>query len=161
MKTCKKCKERKPLDSFYKTSNDCLFTACKECVKQTSRERQKILRADNPDWVEQEKIRAREKYYRLKYKDKHKPTQKRKREIINKYKAKYPEKQSAKNATQSLSREFGGELHHWSYNQEHWKDCIELTTEEHNLLHRFLFYDEKSFYYRDGEGKLLDTKKST
>lgn len=160
MKTCFKCNEEKELFEFYKHKgmSDGHLNVCKTCVKSRVDKREKILRADNPDWVEQEKSRHREKYHRLEYKDKHKPTQEKKREIIKKYKEKYPEKQSAKNATQTLSREFGGELHHWSYNQEHWKDCIELTTEQHNLLHRFLFYDEKSFYYRDGEGKLLDTK---
>ena len=57
-----------------------------------------------------------------------------------------------------MTRKKGKHLHHWSYNKEHWKDCFELTVEEHGMIHRFLIYDELSFYYRCLEGNILDTK---
>ena len=59
--------------------------ACKNCTKKDAREREKILRS-NPEWVEKEKKRAREKYHRLGYKDKHKPNPEKKKTIIENYK---------------------------------------------------------------------------
>ena len=51
-------------------------------------------------------------------------------------------------------------LHHWSYNKEHWKDCIELSEKEHNLAHRYMIYDQERMMYRDLDGILLDTKEA-
>lgn len=153
MKFCKKCFKTKKLEDFYATSS-----SCKECVKKASREREEKLKS-TPEGLEKERQRHREKYHRLGYKDIHKPSPERKKEIISKYKNKYPEKQKAKNSSQSLSKtNMDNELHHWSYNQEHWKDCIELSVSDHNLLHRFLVYNQDTFYYKDLEGNLLDTK---
>lgn len=159
MKECFKCNVTKPLSEYYKHKQmgDGHLNKCKACTKNDVRERESKLLED-PEWVEQERARHREKYYRLEYKEKHKPSPERKALYISSHKNKFPEKYKAKNATQVLHREKGEELHHWSYNEEHYKDVIPLTVKEHNLLHRFLEYDEDTFYYRDLEGNLLDTK---
>lgn len=158
MKQCIVCNEEKELDEFYlhKGMTDGHLNKCKQCCKQQAQERQDRL-FENPAWREQEKMRAREKYKRLNYKEKHKPTQEVKREAIRKYKEKYPEKHKAKNASRHLPKAKGSHLHHWSYRVEHWKDVIELSVADHNLLHRFLQYDQSLYLYRDLEENLLES----
>lgn len=159
-KECFKCGEIKDLFHFYKHKDmaDGHLNKCKVCTRSDVKEREKNLKVDE-DWVESERTIHREKYHRLGYKEKHKPSAEAKRKTAVKHRKKYPEKYKAKNASQKLPKEFEGEMHHWSYNEEHWKDCIELTVEDHNLLHRFLKYDEETKYYKDLKGNLLDTKK--
>lgn len=139
---------------------------CKVCAKKDVDQREKKLRANNPEWVEQEKKRAREKYYRLGYKDLHKPTAEQKKEIMQRYFEKYPEKLKAKNVSQKIKVSEGYERHHWSYNEEHYKDIIELTPKDHAKAHRFMQYDQERMMYRCSigvigkfmQGELLDTK---
>jgi hypothetical protein len=132
---------------------------CKDCTKKDSDEREKRLR-QNPEWVEKEKIRAREKYFRLDYKNVYK--QPKEKSAINraKYKHKFPEKELAKNSSLRVKKvNRDNNNHHWSYNQEHWKDVIELSRMEHAKLHRYITYDqERMMYRRTDNNELLDTK---
>ena len=133
---------------------------CKECTKKDVDVREKDLRATNPEWIEKEKIRAREKYFRLGYKDIHKPTPEKKKENINNYKNKYPEKYKAQqNIGRILKAKDGFNNHHWSYNKEHYLDIIEFSILEHKKLHRYMIYDQERFMYRRIDTmELLDTK---
>ena len=55
----------------------------------------------------------------------------------------------------------GAEKHHWSYNDEHFKDVIWLSKKEHNKAHRFIVYDQERKMYRNCfTNVLLDTKQS-
>ena len=160
-KVCFKCEIEQPITEFYKHAKmeDGHLNKCKNCTKKDTKEREKILRS-NPEWVEKEKKRAREKYHRLGYKDKHKPNPEKKKTIIENYKNKYPEKYLAKNKSQRLPCKKGNQLHHWSYNEEHYKDVIELSVSDHALLHRNMVYDQERMMYRNTDGILLDTKES-
>ncbi len=161
-KICFKCNVDKPPLEYYKHKKmaDGHLGKCKDCTRKDSDIREKELRRTNPAWIEEEKKRAREKYFRLGYKDKHKPSYEDKKKAMKKYNEKYPEKLKAKVASQRLEIKIqGNHLHHWSYNDEHFKDVIELTENQHNKLHRYIIYDqERKMYRRCDNQELLDTR---
>lgn len=151
---CRKCNSEKPSDDFYSYAP----TKCKSCIKNAVRIREGSLR-NNPEWIQKEKKRQREKYYRLNYLEKHKPTPEKKREIMARYNNRYPEKHIIKKKMGKIKPIIdGNELHHWNYNILYCKDVIELTISEHNKLHRYMIYDQERMMYRTLEGILLDTK---
>jgi len=109
--------------------------------------------------LRKKKNRHRDKYFRVNYKDKHKPSKEGKKKAIENHKKKFPEQYKAKNACQYVKLiNLKNNRHHWSYNKEHYKDIIELSILDHNKLHRYIKYDQSVFMYRTLNGELLDTK---
>jgi len=166
MKQCIKCNEIKPLKEYYKHKGmaDGHLNKCKMCVRAYSKSREKEKRK-NKKYREDEKRRQREKYYRLDYRDKHKPTKEQKRKAIVSHRKKYPEKYKARSVfgralrSRKVLRPFPkAEGHHWNYNKGFEKQVIWLTRKDHNLIHRFIDYDKSTFMYkRKDTGKLLDS----
>ena len=158
MKTCFKCGIIKPLNEFYEhpKMTDGRLNKCKECARVESNERYASLVSHDPSFAVSERIRGRNKYDRL-YKGIKTNSETRARASIN-YKNNYPEKQKAKNGAANIECPDGFHKHHWSYNEEHYKDVIILHEREHAKLHRYLTYDAKEKKYRTLEGTLLETK---
>jgi len=136
---------------------DGLLGKCKKCTKKDVASRLKRLLL-NPDFHDAEKTRQREKYYRLRYKEKHKPSPENKAAAMKRYVRRYPEKIAARNASQHIHAPDGTERHHWSYRGEHGKDIIILTSQQHAKLHRYMIYDPERMMYRGLDGVLLDTR---
>jgi hypothetical protein len=129
---------------------------CKECTKKDVKGRANILAKDST-WVEKERSRGRDKYYRLYQNKPRNPNPLNRFYYQRNYRKKYPEKYKATIFTKSLKSEYGHN-HHWSYNEEHYGCIVDITPKNHSTAHRFLEYDTEAKMYRDIYGNLLNTK---
>lgn len=158
MKTCFRCGEKKPLSEFYKhpKMKDGRLNKCKDCTRADVKGRERALRQDNPEWVEHERARGREKYRRLGYVSR-KPSKEQRRKALLNYALRYPEKASARNLSQHIKGEPGTQQHHWSYAPDNAKDVLFLKPEQHSKLHRYSTYDQERLAYRRLDGSLIDS----
>lgn len=159
MKKCFKCGIEKELSEFYAhpRMGDGHLNKCKDCAKNDVHNHYKKMVVD-PVWHQREKDRTQQKYHRLNYRDKNKPSYESRKITMSLYNSRYPEKYLAKNASNHIVVPEGLEKHHWSYNKDHYKDVFFLTKKEHNTIHRFMIYDQERMMYRDVSGKLLDSR---
>lgn len=150
MKQCFKCKELKEYSCFYKHKGmpDGYLNKCKHCAISDAKENY-LRKIEDPNWVEKERARGREKYERLNYKESQK-----------KNNDKYPWKALAK--YKNLSRKFktpkGLELHHWNYNEEYIEDVFILDARQHKKAHQFMSLDIEKRMFKDLDNNYLDTK---
>ena len=157
-KKCFKCGEVKPLKMFYKhpQMGDGHLNKCIECTKKDTATRTNFLMETDPDYIEKERKRGRDKFRRL-YRESPKPY-KRMVKYENSFMERYPEKYRSYILSQRVKAPEGKVKHHWSYKEEHAKIVIFLTPEEHCLIHRYITYDQERKMYRSLDGVLLDSK---
>ena len=160
-KKCTKCGEVKSLSDFYTMPRnaDGKHGSCIVCYKKRVNDRYNLL-VRSPEFVESEKTRARDKYHRLYSMGRVKIDPLYKSKMMKLHREKYPEKYAARSASQHIECEIGCHKHHWSYNQEHYMDVIEITSTNHATIHRHMIYDQERMMYRTTNGILLDTKES-
>lgn len=138
---------------LHKQMGDGYLNKCKECAKKDVSLKYKE-NCSNPDYIIAERKRGRNKYKRL-----YIGLGKSKPDANLRYFEKFPEKKKASSVCSKLIIEKGMEKHHWSYNEEHFKDIIPLIKKNHMKAHRFIIYDPERKMYRSVKDMLLlDTK---
>jgi len=157
MKKCKICNLEKDYNEFYShpKTKDGYSQKCKSCTKQDSNKRYDKLKQD-PEFLEKERKRGREKQQKYKYKNS--LSSERLKEVNDTYRKNFPEKYKAHCCASKLPKKEGFHLHHWSYNESHYLDILELSAKDHKKAHRFIIYDQERMMYRTLNNILLDTK---
>jgi hypothetical protein len=150
-KTCFKCNLEKKLEDFYKHPRmpDGRVNKCKECNKKDTRDNYQIKSKDI-SFIEKERERSKEKYYRLNYKEKQKI---------------WDSEKTWKNSPKykGLRRKFKyvpktHHLHHWNYNDDFLEDVIIVEKFNHRRAHNLINLDLKNKIYIGLNGEVLDTK---
>jgi hypothetical protein len=147
MKKCICCSIEKELLEFYvhPKMRDGHLNKCKECCKKQADLREKKLRKD-PEWCENERIRSKEKYYRLNYRE----TQ------FYQNKLKVYKNSKYKGLSKKLKLSSNENVHHWNYHLI--EDVIILDRMFHRFVHRYLTLDKELLIFTSKEGDLLDSK---
>jgi len=150
MKVCFKCNEEKPLLEFYKHSQmaDGHVNKCKICNKLDVK-KDYYRKSSDSIFVENERIRGKEKYHRLNYKERQKD--------LNKNKP-WKHNQIYKNLSRKFKVPKGFELHHWNYNNDFLTDVMILKIKEHRQAHTHLVLDEVLLIFKTKDGLLLDSR---
>lgn len=140
-----------PLSDFYKHPRmaDGHLNKCKVCTKKDVK-KDYDRKSKDAAWVERERLRGREKYQRLGYKDKYfcNKTQRELHPICVRRKLK------------KLNIDVQGkEAHHWNYNKP--KSVILLSRKAHHVIHRNVIVSREDRFLHTLDGLCLDTEEKT
>lgn len=149
-KICFKCSTLKDLSEYYKHKEmkDGHLNKCKSCTKLDAIKVYKNI-TSTEGGIEKERIRHKEKYKRLNYKEKQKIWDENK-----------PWKNSSKykNLNRNLKLQKGLEIHHWNYNDEYLEDYFILSIKEHKKLHSNLIFDFETRTFFTKDNLILNTR---
>lgn len=148
-KKCFKCGREFPIAEFYNHPQmlDGHLNKCKDCTKKDAKIRYEQKSADEM-WMEKERVRGRDKYKRLGYKDKY---QKITREIC-------PQEAGISKKLRMLGYDTSGkEAHHWNYNRPFSVFLISRKAHHRIHLHMTVNRDDKYCYKENGERIISET----
>lgn len=151
-KVCFKCETEKPLSDYYKHPRmaDGHLNKCKECAKKDVKEKH-IENSANPEYVEKERARGREKYKRLGYKEKYYVNAEERFTFRKTPEFKGLHKKMIRNGLISAEEE----AHHWNYNNPY--SVVVMSRSLHKRIHQTMELDEDSLCYKTHDGELLDS----
>ena len=149
-KICFKCKQEKPLSEFYAHPRlaDGHLNKCKDCIKNDVHKNY-LTKCNDVEYVNKERLRGREKYRRLGYK--------------NKYKS------NTTNIEQDLSRKVRSllkinltekELHHWNYLGYNKGSAFIVGRRTHKAIHKFVRKRLNGFLYTNSGVKITSARKA-
>lgn len=163
-KECNVCHITKDVSEFYPfLRNKGGYTHyCRSCEAARKKEYH-LLKKQDPEWCEKERVRALGVYYKYQYKDRvrerlrktgdySRRTPEQNKERYAWRKAHFPEKLG-----RSRNKYKGVHEHHWSYLDENKKNTISIMPKDHNELHRFLVYKQEYMCYATIDGLLLNS----
>lgn len=146
-KVCFKCGKEKPLTEFYrhKQMADGHLNKCKECTKKDVSIRY-FSKADDTEWVEKERARGREKYFRLGYRDKYRK--------IHSFNESVYKNLNKRLRCMNIDMQ-GKEIHHWNY--DNLLSFFILTRRQHHKIHKYLKKTDENVFVDVRDGSILDT----
>ena len=147
-KKCIRCGNDNELKEFYAhpQMRDGHLNKCKECCKREADIREKALRENSSEFCERERLRSKEKYYRLGYKERQ----------VEKDKLKPYKNGTYKNLSRDLKIPSDKNVHHWNYALL--EDVFILDKKFHKFIHRYLILNKNTLIFTTKDGEELDSK---
>ena len=146
-KICFKCGLLKPLNDFYQHDKmkDGHLNKCKDCTKNDVHIRDTLLREDFK-YCEKERLRSKEKYHRLNYKEKQ----------FLQHKSKPYINSVTKNIHRKLKLQQNQNAHHWNYN--FLDDVIVVDRKIHKKLHTMILLHSDLYFTNKKTGNIMNKK---